>query len=135
MNERQLSGLPLDLPRRPGQGSADGSARAVLGVQWRNLHPGPVGPGHAHRWERALRDQWIRRSAARASAANSEPELGRADPFGAAQHTSGAAGPSRRCHAGRGSAAPNRSAIDFQTSCRAGRAASANRDRDASVTG
>jgi len=53
MNERQLSGLPLDLPSRSCQGSPRGRARALLGVQRRNFNPGADGTVNAYGWDSA----------------------------------------------------------------------------------
>src|SRR3954462_5235899 len=76
MNERQLSGLSLDLPRGPCQGSTDGSASAVLGVQRRDLDPGAIGTIDARGRERAPDDQRLRRAAAGTSAPDPESKLG-----------------------------------------------------------
>ena len=75
-NERQLSGLSLDLPRGSGQGSTVGSARAVLGLQRRDHHSGPFGRRDTDQRHSAPNDKRCRRTAARASPTDSASELG-----------------------------------------------------------
>ena len=53
MNERQLPGLPLDLPSRSCKGPSSRSPRALLGLRWRDLNSGTDGAEHATRGEPA----------------------------------------------------------------------------------
>jgi hypothetical protein len=51
-NERQLSGLPVDFSGGSVQSPARWSARALLGMQWRDFHPSSNWTEHARLVER-----------------------------------------------------------------------------------
>jgi hypothetical protein len=124
--------LSLDLPRGSGQGSADGGARAVLGVQRGDLDSGALRTVHAAGWT-ALSHQRLRGAAARTSAPVPEPKLGCTCGIGRATWHSPRARAAPDACSGRAPAAARRSPDNAEGAARSCRAACTDRDRDAAI--